>query len=191
MPGTPKALPSTTLAVLRPTPGSVTRSSSRPGTSPSNPSTQPVAQRHQRSRLGPEEPGRPDDLLQLLRVRLRHAPRVGYARTAAGVVWLTLRSVVCADSTVATSSSNGLRKSSSACAYGYCSASALLIRRARRFRRQQGLPRTPRPGAFGPACSCNRLSLATGAWAPGLWRCRRPECWSRWPPGPANRVRCC
>ena len=31
MPGTPKALPSTTLAVLRPTPGSVTRSSSRAG----------------------------------------------------------------------------------------------------------------------------------------------------------------
>ncbi len=35
MPGTPKALPRTTLAVLRPTPGSVTRSSRRPGTSPS------------------------------------------------------------------------------------------------------------------------------------------------------------
>ena len=34
MPGTPNALPRTTKAVLRPTPGSVTRSSSRPGTSP-------------------------------------------------------------------------------------------------------------------------------------------------------------
>ena len=34
IPGTPKALPRTTLAVLRPTPGSVTRSSRRPGTSP-------------------------------------------------------------------------------------------------------------------------------------------------------------
>ena len=39
MPGMPKALPSTTLAVFRPTPGSVTRSSSRPGTSPSYSST--------------------------------------------------------------------------------------------------------------------------------------------------------
>lgn len=36
IPGTPKALPRTTLAVLRPTPGRVTRSASRPGTSPSN-----------------------------------------------------------------------------------------------------------------------------------------------------------
>jgi hypothetical protein len=33
-PGTPNALPSTTLAVLRPTPGSLTRSISLPGTSP-------------------------------------------------------------------------------------------------------------------------------------------------------------
>ena len=36
MPGMPNALPSTTLAVLRPTPGSVTRSDSLPGTSPPN-----------------------------------------------------------------------------------------------------------------------------------------------------------
>src|SRR2546430_16227055 len=38
-PGTLKATPSTTLAVLRPTPGSVTRSSIRPGTSPPKRST--------------------------------------------------------------------------------------------------------------------------------------------------------
>ena len=36
MPGMPKALPSTTFAVLRPTPGRVTSSFSRPGTSPPN-----------------------------------------------------------------------------------------------------------------------------------------------------------
>ena len=42
MPGTPNALPSTTLAVLRPTPASVTRSSSRPGTTPSYSSTMRV-----------------------------------------------------------------------------------------------------------------------------------------------------
>ena len=39
MPGTPKALPSTTLAVLRPTPGSVTSPSIVAGTSPSKRST--------------------------------------------------------------------------------------------------------------------------------------------------------
>src|SRR5665647_3763845 len=39
IPGTPKALPSTTFAVLRPTPGRVTRSLSRGDTSPPNRST--------------------------------------------------------------------------------------------------------------------------------------------------------
>ncbi len=34
MPGTPNALPRTTFAVFRPTPGRVTRSASLPGTSP-------------------------------------------------------------------------------------------------------------------------------------------------------------
>lgn len=38
---------------------------------------------------------------------------VGYFAKSAGVVWLTRRSVVWAERTVATSSSNGLRKSSS------------------------------------------------------------------------------
>lgn len=57
---------------------------------------------------------------------------VGYAANSAGVVWLTRRSVVWADRTVATSSSKGLRKSSSGWAYGYTSASSRLIRRARR-----------------------------------------------------------
>ena len=36
MPGMPKAFPSTTFAVFRPTPGRVTRSRSRGGTSPPN-----------------------------------------------------------------------------------------------------------------------------------------------------------
>ncbi len=43
---------------------------------------------------------------------------VGYAAKSAGVVWLTLRSVVWAERTVATRSSKGLRKSSSGWAYG-------------------------------------------------------------------------
>ncbi len=43
---------------------------------------------------------------------------VGYLAKRAGVVWLTLRSVVWADSTVATSSWKGFSKSSSGWAYG-------------------------------------------------------------------------
>ena len=43
---------------------------------------------------------------------------VGYLAKSAGVVWFTLRSVVWAERTVATSSSKGLRKSSSGWAYG-------------------------------------------------------------------------
>ena len=65
IPGTPKALPRTTLAVLRPTPGSVTRSSSLPGTSPSNRSTSAAPRPISDDRLVPEEAGRPDQLLQL------------------------------------------------------------------------------------------------------------------------------
>ena len=44
MPGVSKASPSTTFAVLRPTPGSVTRSSSVFGTSPPNRSTMAAQQ---------------------------------------------------------------------------------------------------------------------------------------------------
>ena len=67
-PGTPKAFPSTTFAVLRPTPGSVTRSSSRGGTSPPNRVAERLAQADQAVRLGAEEPSRLDDLLEFLAV---------------------------------------------------------------------------------------------------------------------------
>ena len=43
---------------------------------------------------------------------------VGYLAKRAGVVWLTLRSVVWADRTVATTSWKGFSKSSSGWAYG-------------------------------------------------------------------------
>ncbi len=56
MPGMPKALPSTTLAVLRPTPGSLTRSSRRGGTSPPWSLDQRCAELEQRLGLGAEEP---------------------------------------------------------------------------------------------------------------------------------------
>ena len=47
---------------------------------------------------------------------------------------LTILSVVCADSTVATSSSNAVVKSSSQWASGWITASSRAIRRARRVR---------------------------------------------------------
>ena len=119
MPGMPKALPSTTLAVLRPTPGSVTRSSRRGGTSPSYRSTSAGAQLEQRLGLGAEEPERPDDLLELVAVGGRHRrARRGRPRTASGRTALTRLSVVWALSTVTTSSSKGLSKSSSQRASG-------------------------------------------------------------------------
>ncbi len=132
IPGTPKALPSTTLAVLRPTPGSVTRSSRRPGTLPSK-----------RSRSAADSPSSDFVLARKKPVgRISSSSSsggiaamssgVGQTANRRGVVWLTRRSVVWADSTVATSSSKGLVKSSSGWAYGYSSASSRLILRARR-----------------------------------------------------------
>jgi hypothetical protein len=67
-PGTPKALPSTTFAVLRPTPGRATSSSIDPGTSPPCSSHRAVAETDQARRLVPEETRRTDELLQPLPV---------------------------------------------------------------------------------------------------------------------------
>ena len=63
---------------------------------------------------------------------------------------------------MATTSSNGLRKSSSACAYGYCSASALLIRRARRLSPSRDSPdargrRSAGPGVALPGAAAAGL----------------------------------
>ena len=71
MPGMPKALPSTTLAVLRPTPGRVTRSFSRGGTSPPNRSHSAWPSPIRRVRLGAVEPGGLDDLFHLVAVGAR------------------------------------------------------------------------------------------------------------------------
>src|SRR5215471_12584564 len=67
MPGTPNALPSTTFAVFLPTPGSVTRSFRRRGTS-AVPVAQRLAERDEVGRLGPVEPGRLDDLFHVFPV---------------------------------------------------------------------------------------------------------------------------
>ena len=59
IPGMPKALPSTTLAVLRPTPGSSTRSLSRGGTSPSCRSTRAALSLSSDSVLARKNPSGP------------------------------------------------------------------------------------------------------------------------------------
>ncbi len=114
----PYALPSTTFAVFRPTPGSVTISLSLRGTWPPN-----------WSRSAAESPITDLVLARKKPVGLRisstssglaaaRSSGVGYLANSAGVVMFTRLSVVCADSTVATSSWNGFSKSSSACASG-------------------------------------------------------------------------
>ena len=94
MPGMPKALPSTTLAVLRPTPGSVTRSFSRPRHLAVEALARARRRADQRVGLGAEEAGRLDDRLQLARGRRRRSRRPsGYCANSVGVTMLTLSSV--------------------------------------------------------------------------------------------------
>ena len=70
MPGVSNAWPRTTFAVLRPTPGSVTRSSSVAGTSPPKRFTSSDAAGADVLRLALVEPARLDELLKLLDVAL-------------------------------------------------------------------------------------------------------------------------
>ena len=81
MPGTPKALPSTTLAVLRPKPGSVTSSSSRFGHLAVEALDQHLAELDERRGLVAEEAGGLDQLFELgIDRRRRSRPRVAVAR---------------------------------------------------------------------------------------------------------------
>ena len=113
-----KALPSTTLAVLRPTPGSFTRSSSLRGHLAVVALDERLGELEQRLGLGPEEAGRLDDLLEPLALGAGHRLGVGVGREEAGRTPLTRLSVVWALSTVTTSSSKALSKSSSQRASG-------------------------------------------------------------------------
>ena len=118
MPGTPNAFPSTTLAVFRPTPGSVTRSSSRFGTRPSNASTRRAPSFSSASDLARKKPvGRISSSSSVRSAAARSAGD-GYRANSAGVTWLTRTSVVWAESTVATRSWNESVKSSSQHASG-------------------------------------------------------------------------
>ena len=84
------------------------------------------------------EAGRADDLLDLARDRRRRGrPASGSGANSAGVTMLTRTSVVCADRIVATSSSNGLRWSSSQIASGYSIASRRATSRVRPFGRSR------------------------------------------------------
>ena len=65
MPGMPNALPSTTLAVLRPTPGSVTRSLRRARHLAAEPLAHRLGHADDRGGLRAEEPGRHDDRFHL------------------------------------------------------------------------------------------------------------------------------
>src|SRR6184192_595312 len=112
-PGMPNATPSTTLAVFLPTPGKVTRSSIRGGTSPPNFSTRAALQAMMVFALTWKNP------VGLMRASTAwgsawaSAAASGYVANNAGVTELTDRSVVCADRMVAISIWNALRCSSS------------------------------------------------------------------------------
>ena len=118
MPGMPNALPSTTLAVLRPKPGSVTSSLSVCGTSPSKSLDQQRPELDQRVVLFRKKPVLWISSSSSARSAAAYAAASGYLRNSAGVTWLTPLSVLCADRMVATDSSSGVVKSSSQCASG-------------------------------------------------------------------------
>ena len=109
MVGSPKAMFSTTLAVLRPTPGSVSRRSRSAGTLPPIFGDQLPRQRDDVLRLGAEEADGADEF-----GRPSASPSatifsgVSASAKSAGVALLTPASVACAESTTATSSVNGL-----------------------------------------------------------------------------------
>src|SRR5438874_8641276 len=112
-PGMPKATPSTTLAVFRPTPGRVTRSSILGGTSPWNRSTRAALAAMMVFALVRKNP------VGLIRASTARgsawarAAASGYLANRTGVTAFTDRSVVCAERMVATSIWNGVLWSSS------------------------------------------------------------------------------
>ena len=157
-PGRPNATLRATLPVLRPTPGSVTRSSRSAGTVAAEPARRPPRRADQALGLRAEEAGRVDELLQLVRVA---AARLGARVLAesAGVTVLTRMSVVCADRMVATGISN---------AFSFVEPRRALWR----------CPGRARPGVPSPAAPALLVSSVTPpAQSTGL----------RWPPMGSSR----
>ena len=112
-PGKPKATLRTTLPVLRPTPGNVTKSSSRVGTWQSKRSHSAWARPMMFLALTRKKPvGRTSASTAAGSATARSSGE-GNWRNKAGVTALTRSSVVWADSTVATNNCHGVEKSSS------------------------------------------------------------------------------
>src|SRR6059058_2449805 len=99
-PGMPKATPSTTLAVLRPTPGNVTRSSIRGGTSPWKRSIRAALAAMIVLALTWKNPVGLIIASTSAGLAWARAAASGYLENSAGVTELTDRSVVCADKMV-------------------------------------------------------------------------------------------
>ena len=120
----PKAVLRTTLAVLRPTPGSASSASRSGGTSPSVPLDQRLRQRDDVPRLRPIEADRLDLLGEPVLAERRHLlPACRRRRTAPWSPCSPHASVACAESTTATSRVNGLTDSSSPIGSGLAASS--------------------------------------------------------------------
>src|SRR5690606_41863157 len=100
------------------TPDSMTRSSRRPGTSQQKTNTSTYDSHMTDMGLDRKQPVRRRISYTSSGLAAARSSGVGYLANSAGVVWLTRRSVVWADSTVATTSWKGFSKSSSGWAYG-------------------------------------------------------------------------
>ena len=96
-----------TLPVLRPTPGSVTRSSSSVGTSPSNRSSSALAMPMMLFVFCRKNPVAWMSSSTSAGSACARSAGVGYLANSAGVTWFTISSVVCAERIVAVSSWNG------------------------------------------------------------------------------------
>src|SRR5579859_6488481 len=103
-PGTPKPTPRMTFAVLRPIPGSVTRSSIRGGTTPPKSSVSFRAAAMIERVLARKKPVGLITSSTLAGSAAARSAAVGYSENSFGVTRFTVRSVVCADRIVAISS---------------------------------------------------------------------------------------
>src|SRR2546421_4666175 len=113
-----KALPSTTLAVLRPTPPSIIKSSIVRGTLPLWRSTRAWQQDLMLLALLRKKPVVLISCSNSAGCAFAYAAADGYFLNSAGVTRFTRLSVHCAERIVATSSSSGLEWFNSQCAFG-------------------------------------------------------------------------
>ena len=144
--GWPRATLRTTLAVFRPTPG---RSPGRPcdGHLAVEGLDQPTWPCRYAAGLGGEEPGGPDELLHVARVRSRQIGGRQYRAKSAGVTMFTASSVVCAERIVAVSSSGRVQWGDQLTARY---RAGVLTRQAAVTSRARPLGLRGRPVAIGP-----------------------------------------